>query len=104
MALFFKANAAVSAEEPSESFTRFNRWYVRDEPSPNVDRGIDPHKNLTRSDRRHIRAVPSGSDYAAPVKKPTDLRRIDVAAHLHATDAISIDVLRRALPLRSSKK
>lgn len=104
MALFFKAKSAASVEEPSETFTRFKRWHVRDEPTPGIDRGIDPHKNLTRSDKRHLRTFAPRAASGVSAQKTTRLRNHDFAADLHATESISVDVLRRALPLRSAGK
>lgn len=100
MAFLFKPPQHSHAEDPHRKLTRFKKVHVRDAPVQVVDRGIDPHEALSRSEHRHVRTqVVRDRTLATP--RPFQ-PMVNMAAHLHATDPISIDVLHRALPMRAA--
>lgn len=99
MTNFFRAKRPDQDMEPQKNFTRFKKWHTRERPAAAADGGIDPHDNLTRMAATHVRPAVAPRTRPAPVTRP---QRRDVSGDLHATDPISIDVLRKALPMRSA--
>jgi hypothetical protein len=104
MGLLFKAYKTSLDKDAHKKLTRFKRMHVRHAPVAEVDRGIDLLESLSRAEHQHVRKPATKSaDTATAVLRPFFQSKLDMAALLHATDPISIDVLHRALPLRVAK-
>ncbi|MBT8411500.1 MAG: hypothetical protein KJP02_06870 [Octadecabacter sp.] len=100
MAYLFKAKTPLEDEDPQKKLTRFKRCHTREVPVRPIDQGIDPYEKVSRSEHRHVRPSIEQYSHPTPQKRATSRTTASMAAHLHATDPISIDVLHRALPLR----
>ena len=100
MGLLFNAKKHRQDADPRKQLTRYKQMHSRNAPLPELDAHIDLRDGLTRMEPRHVRA-PLKEQPVAKVRTPKRTTS-SVAADLHATDPISIDVLRRALPLRTA--
>jgi len=88
-------------DHPHGRTTRFKRFHVRDKPTEFPDTGIDLRDQLTRTPNTHVRKAPEQSLRSETVRPKTTKR--DAGSDLHATnEPISVNVLRRALPIRSA--
>lgn len=98
MGLLFNSKKHLSDADPRKPLTRYKQVHVRKAPAPAVEGMIDPLEGHTRMEARHVRKAvqqaPRFSQRTTPKANP--------ASDLHSNDPISIDVLRRALPLRAS--
>lgn len=99
MVHIFKAKRPLLDKDPRKPLTRFKQCHDRAAPTVGTNGGLDPREVLTRSDQRHLR--PPVSQGPRPIA-PRRVRKLDIAAQLHASDPISVDVLHRALPIRSA--
>lgn len=99
MGLLFNAKKHLQDEDPRKPLTRYKRKHVRNTPTPDLDSGnVDPNNNLTRAEARHVRAPLMVA--ATPRDLAPSRRSLNLAADLHSTGPIPIEVLRRSLPLR----
>lgn len=95
----FGARKTAEPDSGVKPLTRFKRMHVRQTPELATDGGVDPYDALSRAAPTHVRQRPHEDEIDPPKSEP----KRDMAADLHASDPIGVNILHLALPLRTAE-
>ena len=102
MAFLFGAKKHHLDEDPHRKLTRFKQCHKREVSDAFTGNGAEPIGQFSHKTKYHKRASASYSSRSVDDLQTPMNRNKSNSSDLHSTDPIPVDVLRRALPIRSA--